>query len=341
MATKYNVFINAPGGNDAPVASRAKKDAAIAFGEKLGETFRVVTDSGKLVHEHVVTEPDEDLIGTPADPEPTDTAADAEKAEQEADEATSSPEATPGSKHFDIGSMKRKIAALLHKAEKTDNEAERDAFNAGAERLMLKLGVNQAELEAAGTAKAEKIIQEQLHWENVYAKNLVNFAHAVCSGIGNLTTLQSGRWASASVFIIGHKSDVELAVKLIKSLEAQAFSALKVWQKSVKAERTGMSNYDKLVGNRSFIAGFANTVSRRLAEERRSVEQEASTGAALVLADKQSKVDAAVADMYPKLGKARGGNGRYSSLAAAAGRTAGAQADLGEKRVGGKKGELS
>jgi hypothetical protein len=346
MATSYHVFTT----GDEAVATRARKDAAIKFGDNLMEPYRVVTDSGKVVHvvhETVVTEEqapaeeptveaeateEEDLIGDVPTEEP------AEEAPVEDDE----PEAKPGSASFDIAAMKRKIAGLLAKAEKTDNEHERDAFNAKAEKLMLRLGLNQAELEAAGEKKAEKIVEERLHWENVYAKTMVDFAHAVCGGIGNLTTLQSGRWANATVYIIGHKSDVELAVKLIRSLELQVLSALKAWQKASKAERAGQSNYDKLVGNRSFIKGFAATVNQRLHAERTEVEAEASTGAALVLASKMDRVMAALEDMYPKLGKARkSGHGRYSSVAAAAGREAGAKADIGNKRVGGKKAELA
>lgn len=344
MATNYNVFTT----SDEPVATRARKDAAIKFGDSLMEPYRVVTDSGKVVHEvheTVVTEeptveaeaPEEDLIGDV----PTDEPADAEEAPEEAPEEDEEDEPKPGAANFDVAAMKRKIAKLLAKAERTDNEHERDIFNSKAEKLMLRLGINQAELEAAGEAKAEKIVEERLHWENVYAKTMVDFAHAVCGGIGNLTTLQSGRWANATVYIIGHKSDVDLAVKLIHSLELQVFSALKAWQKREKANRVGQSNYDKLVGNRSFIKGFAATVNRRLHEERQQVEQEASTGAALVLASKMDRVMSALDEMYPKLGKARpSGHGRYSSLAAEAGREAGRNADIGHKRVGGTKGAL-
>ena len=103
-----------------------------------------------------------------------------------------------------------------------------------------------------------------------------------------------------------------------------------------------MTNYDRLVANRSFLAGFAGTVSRRISVERTEVEETASTGAALVLASKMDRVMDKLGEMYPKLGKARAsGNGKYSSLAAHAGRQAGQTADIGHKRVGGKKGELA
>lgn len=53
MATSYHVFTTGP---DAEL-SRARKDAAITAGEKLGVDFRVVTDSGKVVHQHTVEAP--------------------------------------------------------------------------------------------------------------------------------------------------------------------------------------------------------------------------------------------------------------------------------------------
>lgn len=49
MATKYRVILN---GDKEPIGERAKKNAAIALGEKRGGDFKVVTDSGTVVHEH-------------------------------------------------------------------------------------------------------------------------------------------------------------------------------------------------------------------------------------------------------------------------------------------------
>ena len=66
-----------------------------------------------------------------------------------------------------------KIAKLLAKAERTDNEHERDAYTQQAERLMLKLGIERAELESAGEVKAEDIVEVTREWTGNYAITMV------------------------------------------------------------------------------------------------------------------------------------------------------------------------
>lgn len=269
--------------------------------------------------EEPVEEPEEDLIGEP----------------------TEQPVPAP-EKSFDLAAMKDKIAKLLAKAERTDNEHERDAFNSQAERLMLKLGIARAELESAGEVKPEEIVEVVREWKGNYSIVMVPFVANVAEGFGNLTILQSTRSAMLrKTFIIGHKTDVEEFVALIDSLALQVLSALHRWQKEHKEERRGLTDMEKYVQHRSFISGFGLTVSSRLAEERKEEEQEASTGAALVLASKESRIKGWLDEKYPKLGTARGGMQQFSSRAARDGAVAGRTANLGNKSVGGKTGELS
>lgn len=353
MATKYDIQIVSPAGEFASTAVRARKDAAVKFGDALGETYRVVTDSGKVVHEVTVEEPqveetapaeetvEEDLIGSPADEQPAEPETAEEQAEDE-DLQVDAPGTAQDTRTFDIADMKRKIAALLAKAEKTDNEHERDAFTAKAETLMLRLGIQAAELEAAGEVKAEKIVETNHVFSGIYATTLVGFTHRVAQGFGNLTILQSSRGQRKRVvYVIGHESDVESFMALLASLNLQAVSALKRFQRDHKEDRAWKSVQEKFVQDRSFLEGFATEVSRRLSALRVETEAEATTGAALVLASKQSRVDEYMSEAYPKLGKARGGNQQWSSLGAQAGRSAGATANIGGKSVSsGAKGAL-
>jgi len=348
MATKYDIQIISPSGEFASAAVRARKDAAVKFGDSLGETYRIMTDSGKVVHEVTVEEPQdagenvaEDLIGeTPAEdnPEPENT-------EPSAEEQVASDEvinARVGSKKFDAAKMKSKIAKMLAKAERTENEHERETFLAAAERMMLRLGIEKAELEAAGEAKAEKIIEQRHEWSGIYAATLVGFTHRVADGFGNLTVLQSSRGQRRRVaYIIGHKSDVEQFMTLLASLHLQALTGLKRFQRERKEERAWLSVQERFVQDRSFLEGFASEVSHRLSVLRIETEAEATTGAALVLASKMDRVTEKVNELYPKLGKARGGAQQYSSIGAAAGRTAGQSANIGGKSVSdGAKGAL-
>lgn len=246
-------------------------------------------------------------------------------------------------KKFDFEAMKSKISKLLAKAEGTDNEKERDTFNAKAEKLMLQLGIQRAELEAAGEVDTEDIVEVHRDWRGNYSIVMVPFVHDVAQGFGNLTILQST--ASAMLrrtYIIGHKSDVERFTQLIDSLALQVLSALRRWQKEHADERRHLTDMQKYIQHRSFIAGFGQEVRKRLTKEVKQVlkEEQVSAGAELVLASKMDRVNAWIDEAYPDKGKARGGIQRHSAIALQHGREAGAKANLGGKSVGGKKGEL-
>jgi hypothetical protein len=356
MATKYDIQIISPAGEFASTAVRARKDAAVKFGDALGETYRVVTDSGKVVHEVTIEEPqdaapaeetvEEDLIGSPADEQPADAEQAEEPAGPTAEEEVAADEdvnARVGSEKFDVAKLKSKIAKMLAKAERTDNEHERETFLAAAERMMLRLGIEKAELEAAGEVKPEEIVEQQHVFTVIDETTLVGFTHRVAQGFGNLTILQSSRGQRRRVvFVIGHKTDVESFMALLASLNLQAVSGLKRFQRDNKDDRAWRSVQEKFVQDRSFLEGFAAEVARRLSALRVETEAEATTGAALVLASKMDRVNAHMEEAYPNLGKARGGNRQYSSVGAAAGRTAGQSANIGGKSVkGGSKGALN
>lgn len=243
---------------------------------------------------------------------------------------------------FDLAKMKAKIAKLLVKAEKTDNDSERDAFNAAAERLMLKLGVQRAELESTGDVKPEEIIEASRDWHGNYSIVMVPFVYDVARGFGDLTVLHSDNSAMLRrTYVIGHKTDVEEFVTLIDSLALQAMSALRRWQKENAASRKGMTDMQKYVQHRSFLAGFGRQVAARLLAERQEEVAEASTGAALVLADKQSRITSWVDEQYPNVRESKRGIRSHDGMAVRDGRIAGQTANIGSKAVDSKKGELA
>jgi len=320
MATKYNIFTNE---SHEAVATRARKDAAVKYGDDLGVSYRVVTDSGKVVHEVTVT---------PEQQREAEAEADVRVEPAPVEEATATEPEPPVEPKFDLKQMKSKIAKLLAKAEGSSTEEERAAFTAKAEELMLKLGINAAELEATGEVKPEEIVEVQRPYSGGYAREMVDLVHAVCSGWGNLTTLQSGRGANRMAWIIGHKTDVELVQQLISSIELQAMAALHHWQRT-EPSRKGQDNNARTIGSRSFIAGYAQVVRQRLFELRMQVEEEATPGAALVLASKQDRINSWMENQYPDLKEGRADRRRYSSVGARAGAKAGLSADLGQNTV--------
>lgn len=312
------------------VADYARKDAAVKYGDKLGTSYVVLSPSGAVVHT-VVVEQAEEPVSEPETAEETAQAESTPEPEVAAEEASDGPR--------DLEAMKVRIAKLLNLAERTENDQERDAFNAKAEKLMLQLGIARAELESVGEVKPEEIVEVIREWHGNYSIVMVPFVHDVAIGFGNITVLQSMRSAMLrKTYIIGHKSDVEEFCALIDSLALQVMSALRRWQKEHAAERRGLTDMEKYVQHRSFITGFGQTVRMRLSKTRKVEEKQASTGAALVLASKADRIADWMKQTYPNMGQARGGMQQHSSVAMAAGRTAGESANIGGKGVkGGSK----
>lgn len=249
-------------------------------------------------------------------------------------EKPSAEEFKAGDKTVDVASWKRKITAMLAKAERTENEHERDAFMKAAEKLMVRLGIHRAELEAVGEAQKEKIVEVSRVWRGNYSIVMLLFTYDVAMGFGDLTVLQATRSAvHRTSFIIGPKSQVEEFMVLINSLELQSLSALKRWQKETRVERADLTDMEKYIQHRSFLAGFGSMVSRRLLAIRKTEEQSMSTGAELVVADRRSDIQAWVDEQYPNVGKSRGGTKYSDAGSRMAGQEAGKKADLNQKKI--------
>lgn len=241
---------------------------------------------------------------------------------------------------FDLAAMKAKIAKLLAKAEGTDNPTERETYTDKATELMIRLGIDAAELEAAGEVKPEDIVEVHRNFRGNYSIVMIPFCHSVLRGFGNLQMLQSVRSPMLRVaYIIGHKTDVELFNQLMDSLEAQAMSALRAWQKENREMRRYQTDMEKYVDSRSFLEAFGSTVGRRLRESRRTTtaESQMSSGAELVLASKEARVNEWMSEAHPKVRKARGGVREHGYEGLWAGRAAGERADIGNTRIGSRQ----
>lgn len=235
-----------------------------------------------------------------------------------------------------IESLKSKIAALLAKAERTDNEHERDAFNAKAEKLMLAYGIEAAELEAAGEVKPEQIIVEGRGYRGGYAIVMPEFIYVVSRALGHLRVVQSDGPNTRYVRLIGHESDVAAAWTLIDSLEKQAHIAMKRWVRDQNADPTSIYKLipgpEKFKSRREYITGFALGAGKRIDEEKRDVDATATASAALVLVSKAERLSNFMDDEYGHLKPAK--DRRATGITGrGAGYTAGQQANVGTTQL--------
>lgn len=204
--------------------------------------------------------------------------------------------------------MEDRIAKLLAKAEGTTNAHEAEVYMAKAEELMLKFGIERANLEAKRPgAKRQEIVIKKVYVKNGhgYATAMVSIGNAVGPSF-SVRILQSSVYdGSKVIWLIGHTTDVDDAETLLNSLLVQSRQqAIAWWRKEGKVSRPWASDNDAYLARREFIYAFASGVRSRLAETRNRVVDEAEPGTALVLVERSKLVDSWV-DENLQVGKAR------------------------------------
>jgi len=226
------------------------------------------------------------------------------------------------------------IRALLAKAEATVFEGERDTYNAKANELIARYGIDTALLAAEGQVR-DTIGVRDIHIEGPYALDKSSFLNCVYKPL-HCQTIQIGNKrqdGSVLVKVHGYDSDLDRAEVLYTSLLVQGTRGM------VREALPGRSAASTAANRRAWLLGFGRTVQERLtqAEARAAHDVRAETGdagpsVALVLVDREWAVAMAFAAAYPNVVSVRRvlrGTG-YAS-----GRQAGQRADIGHGRVGG------
>lgn len=225
--------------------------------------------------------------------------------------------------------MARRIRALLDKAENTEFTHERDAFTAKAMALMAEYRITEAMVEAAAdpTDRRGRIGDREIHLgSGPYVRARLALLCQVGSANGCAVVTHVG-WDGRVATLHGFESDTARVDLLYTSLLVQA---------TAEAHRVVAAPGASTVSvRRSFLFGYASKVGERLTEARdtatRAAEaaDPASHGVALVLADRQARVDDYVRRRYGRLGTLR--SARVSAEGYGQGVAAGARADLGTR----------
>ena len=253
-----------------------------------------------------------------------------------------------------------KIAALLRKAERTDNEHESDAYLQAAQRLATAASVDLA-VARAHTAAAERratptqrevvIGESGKRGLRTYVELFLAIARA------NDIRCDIAR-DSTRVFAYGFESDLDathalyasLVVQMVRSsdefIRTRQYADEQVERWSAKRRRWELRPVSPITARLSFQRAYATRIGRRLSQARKSAQEEAiraakpTTGVALALRTK----DVELADHYRAHSTARGtwqGSSASAGHAEGAGRAgdrAARTARLGtERAIGGAR----
>lgn len=203
----------------------------------------------------------------------------------------------------DKHTIEQRIAHFLKLAEDTGaTQAERDLASSQAERLMIKHAIDRASIAAAAEKadpnRVEPIVRRDYDIEGTYAMARLRAAYSVVVAL-QLDAYHSGGATSGGkrLVIVGHESDVDEAVGLLRSLDTQAAVAMR---QHFATPTQASADYwrdrgQKAVARRSFLEGFGTGAGKRIRESRQRVivEAESTTpGAELVLVNRAAQVKA-------------------------------------------------
>jgi hypothetical protein len=232
------------------------------------------------------------------------------------------------------------IKGLLAKARATTGP-ESDAFAAQATELMARYSVEAAMLEDAPGSEKSELVCKKVRFKAPYIPDKAALFIAIADVFGCKSVWRDAdNWnlrGEKILSVYGYQSDFERTHLLFGSLNLHMAGEL------VNAPGPGYRE-SRAAYNRSFMAGYTNTVWRRLKAAHAAAAREAAPtatgrGADLVLVDRERAVVAFRDGLTGKL-KKRSGR-RLSGSGAGAGSRAGARADLGGNRIGQNAGRSS
>lgn len=231
--------------------------------------------------------------------------------------------------------MTSKIKALLNKAEGTDNEAEREAFEAKAFELIAKYNIDQ--LTLVRNADEGEVISIDQHVKGAYASARAYLLYSLATACGVRPVLRG----TSIIILVGFKEDVEAAVNIFEMVDVQMARALHRAVQQYEGSR--IKSY-----KRAFILEYASGASNKLAEANRAAIKAAEeiekvndgtpSSVALAIRSRNERVNDKFTELFPEV---RSSSVSRSNSSGGAGYKAGLSADIGSGRIGGTRAALS
>lgn len=240
-----------------------------------------------------------------------------------------------------LAKTREQINLLLAKAESTNFPAEAELAQKRAETLMVRYGIDMAQLDAEkgnSGREREEMVERRVVIGTRYRAGLVEGIDEVIRSFQTIQPMQSTnhRKNETTMYLIGAKSDVEQVMRMIDSLLAQVQIAVTSWWLTYDAAaKSVMTRAEKQTDKREFQMAFLKTVARRL----RAIYGEAksdSVGTELVLVNRRERATEYGNELYPNAREIRTrGLNSGSAGAFMAGRAAGQRASVDSGSVAG------
>lgn len=217
--------------------------------------------------------------------------------------------------------MLGRVRALLAKAESTDFEEEASAFMAKAQELIARHAIDEALLRADRDDIGEPSLR-RFHLDDPYLDAKTHLVAEVADA-NRCRVVQQTQLGWVTAF--GYDGDLDAVELLVASLLAQGTAAM--LRAGTVRDAAGRSRTRSF--RRAFLFGFGQRIGQRLrAATDEQVADASTTSSALVpvLAEQQSRVEAATSEAFPEIVRKRSTMSNGAGFAA--GRTAGDRANL-------------
>jgi hypothetical protein len=219
----------------------------------------------------------------------------------------------------------RRIRGLLAKAESTEFADEAEALTAKAQELMTRHAVDAA-LLSRGSPPAGDVSTRRVHVADPYVRAKMQLLAAVAE-VNDVRLVWYQGLGIAN--LVGGRSDLDAVELLFTSLLLQVAQAL------TAAERQAGRRSASRAFRRAFLLGYAYRIGERLQAARRQATTAAAAERGVdllpVLRSRREAVEAAVAELFPRI---RSSRSRASVDAGGwyAGHEAAERADVGPRR---------
>ncbi|MBF0582451.1 MULTISPECIES: DUF2786 domain-containing protein [Corynebacterium] len=228
--------------------------------------------------------------------------------------------------------IERKIKALLEMARSREGQPDAEAFRSRALEMMAKYGINEHDL-AQDTA--DEMIHEELTLSGAYTDCQSGLLWRIAKALHCEPVLWATRNSNkiTRVEIFGRSKHVKRVMMMFSYLNPHMLTQAK------RANLDDFIGVSTVVQRRSWMAGFAQTIARRLVEiedgQSHQFDTDSDKGELVLLSDAEAARQAKK-DMHGRL-YSRKSNNRLDPQGFSHGSNAGRNVDLGQQRMNNRK----